>query len=152
MANYGNSDSTLNEARIAVERQREQKLKLENARAIGALVDRDKAEMLVFSYARSLRDGLLSWVTRSAPIIAAELDVSEADAFAITDRLMREYLIESADEFKLSPSDNGSNTPCDSVGVETRVVARSGDEGIGVGGSIPSAGVKRQRRTRKVAD
>ena len=64
----------------------------------GLLVPKAAAENFVFEETRKIRDGLIGWVSRSAPIIAAELEVEPQAAFAVLDRLVREHLAELAGE------------------------------------------------------
>lgn len=73
--------------RIKADRER---LKLE--RETAALVDRKAAEKAIFERARAERDSWLSFVSRAAPELAAELDAEPARAFAALDRLVRDHL------------------------------------------------------------
>lgn len=73
--------------RIKADRER---LKLE--RETAALIDRKAAEKAIFERARAERDSWLSFVSRAAPDLAAELDADPARAFAALDRLVRDHL------------------------------------------------------------
>jgi len=65
---------------------------LDLARRRGELVERAAVEQAAFERARLERDGWLTWVSQVAPTVAAELGVSERDAFTVLDRLVRERL------------------------------------------------------------
>jgi hypothetical protein len=75
--------------RIKADRER---IKLE--RELGAVIDRKAAEKAIFERARAERDSWLSFVSRAAPDLAAELDAEPARCFAVLDRLIREHLRE----------------------------------------------------------
>jgi hypothetical protein len=62
----------------------------------GSLVPRDAAERYVFEELRKVRDNLIGWVARSAPVVAHELDADPQLTFATLDRLVREFLTELA--------------------------------------------------------
>ena len=67
-------------------------IKLERER--GAMIDRKAAEAAIFERARAERDSWLSFVSRAAPELAAELDADTAQCFAVLDRLVRDHLRE----------------------------------------------------------
>ena len=73
----------------AIRAEREQ-LELDKARR--GLVDRKAAEKAVFERARAERDAHLSWASRAAPILAAELDADPTATYAALDRLIRQHL------------------------------------------------------------
>ncbi len=73
--------------RIKADRER---LKLDRERA--DVIDRKAAEAAIFERARAERDSWLSFVSRAAPDLAAELDAEPAQCFATLDRLVREHL------------------------------------------------------------
>jgi hypothetical protein len=64
----------------------------------GSLVARDAAERFVFEKAREQRDGWITWVARSAPVLAHELEADPQRTFATLDRLARAFLREQAGE------------------------------------------------------
>jgi hypothetical protein len=63
----------------------------------GSLVARSEVEAFVFARARMERDRWVSFVARTAPTLANELDCDPQRAFAVLDRLVREHLTELAD-------------------------------------------------------
>lgn len=65
--------TTFLQARTANEVLKAQERRLRLQRLRGELVDRDRAKALVFRLARQERDAWLSWPTRVAALIAAEL-------------------------------------------------------------------------------
>lgn len=73
--------------RLKADRER---LKLERERA--DVIDRKAAEAAIFERARAERDSWLSFVSRAAPDLAAELDADPAQCFATLDRLVRDHL------------------------------------------------------------
>lgn len=74
---------------------------LELDKAKGNLIDRKKAEKLIFERARAERDDHLAWIARVAPVLAAELKTAPTATFAALDREMRAHLTElSKTEFK----------------------------------------------------
>ena len=84
--------STMAEAKRLHEIFKVQRAKLAFEKEQGKLIDADAAERTVFARAKAERDAHIAWVQRSAPIIAAELDVETGPVFAVLDRLMREHL------------------------------------------------------------
>ena len=95
-------------ARVETAEARRQKMqadaglaKLKLREREGELVSRDAAERFVFEAARDIRDGILAWVSRTAPALARELDADPQATFAALDRLVREHLAELS-EGKLS--------------------------------------------------
>lgn len=86
----------LQQAREEKERERVRAMRLEYLRRSGRLVDREAAERAIFARARLERDAWLAFVSRSAPVLAAELGADERRAFQVLDRLVREQLDELA--------------------------------------------------------
>ena len=82
-------------AKLAIEAQRAQ---LELDRRRGTLIARDRATLVVFRFARVVRDSWLSWPTRAAPAIAAELGVEPAVLVVALDEAVRAHLEELAGE------------------------------------------------------
>lgn len=62
----------------------------------GSLVERATVERFIFERARFERDQWIGWIARSAPELAAALDVDLQAAFAAMDRLVRAHLVELA--------------------------------------------------------
>lgn len=58
-------------------------LQLEYKRKSGMLVDREVAERILFEAGRSLRDAWMSFPARVAPLLAAELGLSDSDALQV---------------------------------------------------------------------
>ena len=77
----------------------------------GSLVPRAAAENFIFEEARKIRDGLIGWVSRSAPIIAAELECEPQLVFAVLDRLIREHLADLAGDNVGRKSPTPASTP-----------------------------------------
>jgi hypothetical protein len=72
--------SQFNKARTIRETFVASTARLEFQQRSGALIERAMAERVLFSKARHARDAWLSWPSRTAPIIAAELGLDNADA------------------------------------------------------------------------
>lgn len=77
---------------IKVERAR-----LELDRARGLLIDADDARREAFARGRAERDAWLSWVHRTAPLLAAELQANEHAVFAALEREVTDQLTWLAD-------------------------------------------------------
>jgi len=69
-------------------------LQLDLARRKGELIDRRQVELALHDRARGERDAHTAWVSRVAPIIAAELGVDLARLYATLDRELRAHLQE----------------------------------------------------------
>ncbi|MDR5743248.1 hypothetical protein QCE73_08780 [Caballeronia sp. LZ029] len=50
----------------------------------GALIELDEAEQVLFSAFRNVRDALLAWPSRVAPLLAADLDYDDAERLQAT--------------------------------------------------------------------
>lgn len=83
--------------RAEIEAEKLRRLRMENDRRAGRLVDRAQAEAAIFQRARQERDAHLAWVLRTAPVLAAELGVDPSRMFTALDRHMRRHLAELAD-------------------------------------------------------
>lgn len=86
-------------SRVKQEREEAQRdlLQLELAKRRGELIDRREVELALHDRARGERDAHTAWVSRVAPIIAAELGVDLARLYASLDRELREHLQELSD-------------------------------------------------------
>jgi len=89
--------TTLAEAKRLHEIVKVQRAKLAFEREQGLLVETAAATRTVFARARAERDAHMSWVQRSAPLLAAELGSDPRATFAALDRMMREHLEHLAD-------------------------------------------------------
>lgn len=58
----------------------------------GKLIDADEAASAVFSRAKAERDAHMAWISRAAPLLAAETGADPQVLFAALDRHMREHL------------------------------------------------------------
>ncbi|MBP7242407.1 hypothetical protein [Amaricoccus sp.] len=72
--------ATFLQAKTANEVLKSQERRLKLAKLKGELVDRDRAEALVFRLAREARDAWVNWPARAAALIAAELSASCSEA------------------------------------------------------------------------
>lgn len=72
-------------------------LQMDIARRSGSLVDRKAVELAIFDRARAERDAHMAWVSRLAPVLAAELGVDVSPVYAALDRELRRHLQELAD-------------------------------------------------------
>jgi hypothetical protein len=84
-------------ALIAAREAKTRLLDLEYQRKCGALIDAARAEHTVFTFVRAERDSWLSWIARTAPVLAGELAVDEHAVFHALDRHVREHLEHLAD-------------------------------------------------------
>ena len=73
-------------------KSQERRLKLQKLK--GELVDRDRAEALVFRLARETRDAWVNWPARAAALIAAELGLEPATMQKVLEALVRAQLDE----------------------------------------------------------
>lgn len=89
---------TFNEARAVNENLKAARLKLELAELEGRLIDRVAVMQRVRALAQQERDAILSWPSRAAALIAADLGVNEHDLHAALDASLRAHLTERADE------------------------------------------------------
>ncbi|KIL96759.1 hypothetical protein CCC_01625 [Paramagnetospirillum magnetotacticum MS-1] len=58
----------------------------------GQVIDAKEAAAAVFSRAKAERDAHMAWVSRTAPLLAAETGADPQATFAALDRFMREHL------------------------------------------------------------
>jgi len=88
---------TFVQARTATEvlRSQERRLKLQQMK--GELVDRARAEALVFQLARQERDAWVNWPARAAALIAAELGIDPAATQKVLEAHVRAHLEELAE-------------------------------------------------------
>ncbi|WP_102110272.1 hypothetical protein [Oceaniglobus roseus] len=86
-------------SRVKQEREEAQRdlLQLDLAQRKGELIDRREVELALHDRARAERDAHTAWVSRIAPIIAAEVDADLSALFSALDREMRAHLEELAD-------------------------------------------------------
>ncbi len=80
-----------------IEAEKLRALRLENDRKAGETVDKAAAEAAIFARARLERDSHLAFVVRTAPVLAAEWGLPEAQVFAALDREVRRHLEQLAD-------------------------------------------------------
>ena len=88
------SANELSDIRMQREAAQRDLLLMDIQKRNGDLIDRKSAEMALFDRARAERDAHTAWVSRIAPVIAAELDVGLSGLFAALDREMRQHLQE----------------------------------------------------------
>lgn len=62
----------------------------------GVLIDRRAAESAIFARGRMERDAWTGWISRTAPLLAAETGADHAKTFAALDRFVRQHLAELA--------------------------------------------------------
>ena len=91
----GDSTSYL-KARTALTVYQAQERQLSIQRKKGVLVDRARAETLVFRLARQERDTWVTWPSRVAALMAAELTAEVAQHFGAPERPVRPVIIEAA--------------------------------------------------------
>lgn len=89
--------SRLQAERADRERAKAEREQLELEKAKGRLIDRLEAARAIEERARLEHDQHLGWVSRVAPLLAAELQIDAAPVFAVLDREMREHLMRLAD-------------------------------------------------------
>ena len=85
------------ELREAHEAEKVRRARINNARLEGSLIDRAKAEALVFQLARQEREAWASWPARVAALIASEVGADPAKMEAALRRHVRRHLEELAD-------------------------------------------------------
>jgi hypothetical protein len=99
--------TTLADAKRLHEIVKVQRAKLAYEKEQGLLIETAAATRTVFARARAERDAHMSWVQRSAPLLAAELGADPRATFAALDRMMREHLAHLAD-MPLGSFDDGA--------------------------------------------
>ena len=85
------------ELREQHEAEKVRRARINNARLEGSLIDRAKAEALVFQLARQEREAWASWPARVAALIASEVGADPAKMEATLRRHVRRHLEELAD-------------------------------------------------------
>lgn len=88
------SANQLSDIRVQHEGARRDLLLMDIKQRSGVLIDRKAVEVALFDRARAERDAHTAWVSRVAPVIAAELGVDLSNLFAALDREMRQHLQE----------------------------------------------------------
>ena len=89
--------ATFLQAKTANEVLKSQERRLKLQKLKGELVDRDRAEALVFRLARETRDAWVNWPARAAALIAAELGVEPATMQKVLEAHVRAHLDELAE-------------------------------------------------------
>jgi hypothetical protein len=88
--------ATFLQAKTANEVLKSQERRLKLQKLKGELVDRARAEALVFRLARQERDALVNWPARAAALIAAELGLEPAAMQKVLEAHVRAHLDELA--------------------------------------------------------
>ena len=86
--------ATFLQAKTANEELKSQERRLKLSRLKGELVDRARAEALVFRLARETRDAWVNWPARAAALIAAELGLDPATMQKVLEAHVRAHLDE----------------------------------------------------------
>ena len=86
--------ATFLQAKTANEVLKSQERRLKLQKLKGELVDRDRAEALVFRLARETRDAWVNWPARAAALIAAELGLDPATMQKVLEAHVRAHLDE----------------------------------------------------------
>lgn len=86
--------ATFLQAKTANEVLKSQERRLKLQKLKGELVDRDRAEALVFRLARETRDAWVNWPARAAALIAAELGLDPAAMQKVLEAHVRAHLDE----------------------------------------------------------
>jgi hypothetical protein len=89
--------ATFLQAKTANEVLKSQERRLKLQKLKGELVDRDRAEALVFRLARETRDAWVNWPARAAALIAAELGLEPATMQKVLEAHVRAHLDELAE-------------------------------------------------------
>lgn len=89
--------ATFLQAKTANEVLKSQERRLKLQKLKGELVDRDRAEALVFRLARETRDAWVNWPARAAALIAAELGLDPATMQKVLEAHVRAHLDELAE-------------------------------------------------------
>ena len=88
--------ATFLQAKTANEVLKSQERRLKLQKLKGELVDRARAEALVFRLARETRDAWVNWPARAAALIAAELELDPATMQKVLEAHVRAHLDELA--------------------------------------------------------
>ena len=89
--------ATFLQAKTANEVLKSQERRLKLQKLKGELVDRARAEALVFRLARETRDAWVNWPARAAALIAAELGLDPAAMQKVLEAHVRAHLDELAE-------------------------------------------------------
>ena len=89
--------TTYVQAKTANEVLKAQRARLELQKAKGELVERQKAQALVFRLARQERDAWQTWPARVAALMAADLGADAATVQQVLDQYVRSHLSDLAD-------------------------------------------------------
>jgi hypothetical protein len=89
--------ATFLQAKTANEVLKSQERRLKLQKLKGELVDRARAEALVFRLARETRDAWVNWPARAAALIAAELGIDPAPMQKVLEAQVRAHLDELAE-------------------------------------------------------
>jgi hypothetical protein len=89
--------ATMAEVKRALVLAQAQRARLAYDRERGQVIDAKEAAAAVFVRAKAERDAHIAWVSRTAPLLAAELGADPARTYAALDRMMREHLEHLAD-------------------------------------------------------
>jgi hypothetical protein len=89
--------ATFLQAKTANEVLKSQERRLKLQKLKGELVDRDRAEALVFRLARETRDAWVNWPARAAALIAAEMGADPAAMQKVLEAHVRAHLDELAE-------------------------------------------------------
>lgn len=81
-------------ARIASAVVKAQRDRLELEKLKGTLTDKNRALIQAFNFTRGIRDTLLSWPAKAAPIMAADLGVDQHKLTVLLENAIREQLNE----------------------------------------------------------
>lgn len=92
-----NTTATMADVRRALVLAQAQRARLAYDRERGQVIDAKEAAAAVFVRAKAERDAHIAWVSRTAPLLAAELGADPARTYAALDRMMREHLEHLAD-------------------------------------------------------
>ena len=88
----GGSGTTFLQAKTANEVMKEQERRLRLQKLKGELVDRARAETLMFRLARDERDGWVTWPARVAALMASELTAALGDGIEVEAAVMQKVL------------------------------------------------------------
>ena len=88
----GGGGTTFLQAKTANEVLKAQERRLRLSRLKGELVDRARAETLMFRLAREERDAWVTWPARAAALMAAELTAAQGDGTCVEAALMQKVL------------------------------------------------------------
>ena len=92
-----NGGATFLQAKTANEVLKSQERRLKLQKLKGELVDRARAEALVFRLARETRDAWVNWPARAAALIAAELGLDPAAMQKVLEAHVRAHLDDLAE-------------------------------------------------------